>query len=339
MPTPSIEDMLRGSPAVRANTADYGASWMLSQGGVLNVYGPLARDDTRRIGGHAGLSLVQFARRFEVPHATLQAIDEDVLARHPDAGMNATLNGYGAFDDLAFLEHLPRLRSLNVNGNHAVDLEPVRRFVALALLGVGAPGTSLQPLRGMASLTRFAYRERVADVDAIATLANLEELTIGGTSPGRLSFLEPLPRLRSIAFSLVAPKRFDDLCALAALEEVSIWRAKKLEETVLSSLNGIPRLQRLALAELPRITSLARVTHPGLATIDLDRMKGLHSYASLAGLPGLVTLIVRDKVTPAQLAELAAVPRLREVRVHSGSLDALRPALAAHVLRFELTAI
>jgi hypothetical protein len=339
MPDPSIEEMLLGSPALRVDTVDHGATWMLSRGGVLNIYGPLAPEDTRRIGAHERIRLVQLARRFAVPPATLQALDEDVLAPHPDAGLRATLNGHGAFDDLGFLEHLPRLRSLHVGGNGAVDLDPARRFVALTTLGVGAPGTSLEPLRGSETLTRFAFMERVAAVEAIATFANLEELTIGGASPARLAFLAPLPRLRSLAFSLVAPKRFEDLATLAALEEVSIWRAKKLEEAALSPLNGVARLRRVVLSELPRITSLAALTHPMVATIELENMKGLGSYASLAGLLGLETLVVRGTVTPAQLAELDALPRLREVRLFQSYLDALRPALGARPPRFRVTAI
>lgn len=339
LPDPSIEEMLLGSPALRAGTVDHGATWMLSRGGVLNVYGPLTTGDTRRIGAHERIRLVQLARRFAVPPATLQALDEDVLARHPDAGLRENLNGHGAFDDLGFLEHLPRLRSLHVGGNGAVDLEPARRFVALTTLGVGAPGTSLAPMRDCETLTNFAFMERVADVEAIATFANLEDLTIGGASPARLGFLAPLPRLRSLAFSLVAPKRFDDLAALAALEEVSLWRAKKLEEAALSPLNEVPRLRRLVLSELPRITSLAGLTHPSLATIELENMKGLTSYASLAGLPGLETLVVRGRVTPAQLAELDASPGLREVRLYQSELDALRPAVASGLHRFRITAI
>jgi hypothetical protein len=194
-------------------------------------------------------------------------------------------------------------------------------------------------LRDSETLTRFAFMERVADVEAIATFVNLEGLTIGGASPARLGFLATLPRLRSLAFSLVAPKRFEDLAALAALEEVSIWRARKLEESALSPLNEVPRLRRLVLSELPRITSLAGLTHPTLATIELESMKGLGSYASLAGLPGLETLVVRGRVTPAQLAELDAMPRLREVRLYQSDLDALRPAVDARPPRFRMTAI
>ncbi|HSN27758.1 MAG TPA: hypothetical protein VLT45_15810, partial [Kofleriaceae bacterium] len=105
-----------------------------------------------------------------------------MVARHPELTLRIALDGAGAFDDLAFLEHLPHLRGLNVDGNHPLDLSPIRRFVALERLVVGGLGTSLRLLEGYASLKDLFVRERIKDLDAIATLRGLRALTIGGRS-------------------------------------------------------------------------------------------------------------------------------------------------------------
>src|SRR5438552_7875491 len=116
---------------------------MLLRGGVLSIYGELDSADAERIGAQAKLELIQFARKFDVSTATLRLLNDRVLAQHPQVSLRETLNGFGAFDDLGFLAHLPRLRSLGIGGNHAIDLRPIRSHGALEHLGVGGLGTSL----------------------------------------------------------------------------------------------------------------------------------------------------------------------------------------------------
>lgn len=289
--------MLRGSPSLQADALDHAGTWVLSRSGVLNVYGPISAADARRIGAHRNVDLLQLVHSYPKASAPgqLHLFDEHVVARHPRLDLRITLNGCGAFDDLAFLEHLPHLRGLRVDGNHALDLSPVRRFVALDSLGVGGLGTSLRPLEGYPSLTDLFVHERIKDVETIGTLRNLRALTLGGRSPAELGFLVPLRKLRSIAFHLVAPRRFADLCALPALSELRIWRARMLDARALAPINRIPRLDKLALDELPRITSLGWLKSKTLRTLVLDHMTGLRSIKALAGVPALRRLVVDGK--------------------------------------------
>jgi hypothetical protein len=80
---------------------------------------------------------IQFARRFAVPRRTLALLDTHVLMKHPQACLRETLNGFGAFDDLSFLEHLPSLRVLNVSGSYALDVTPIAAHAAITDLRVG----------------------------------------------------------------------------------------------------------------------------------------------------------------------------------------------------------
>jgi hypothetical protein len=331
-----VDKILDRSPGMRSTVVDHGGWWMLTVGGVLNIHGPLDLAEVRRIAAHPRVDLIQFAGAFEVPASLLRLLDEHVLASHQGAGLRTTFNGHGAFDDLGFLRHLPRLRSLKISGGHALDLQPIVDHVALEHLGLGGDGVSLRPLQGYPSLRTLFFHEEIRGLETIGTLHNLEGLTIGGHSPDSLSYLQPLAKLTSLAFSLVAPKRFEDLCALPALEKLSIRGAKGLEVAAMVPLNRIPRLRQLVLAELPRITDLEWLNNPTLQAIELEGMKGLRSYASLAGLPDLRTLVIKDVVTAAELAELAVVARLEAVHVYQSYLPGLQAAFASAPLPFAL---
>lgn len=260
-------------------------------------------------------------------HATLQLLNDHVLARHPQAGLSETLNGFGAFDDLGFLAQLPRLRSLRVNGNHAIDLRPIRSHGALEHLGVGGLGTSLSPLQGYERLRSFSFGERIKHHETVGTFSNLERLTINGQNLKSLTFLKSLPSLRSLSFVLGGTKRFADLPDLPSLEELSIWRTRKLEMDDLLPLNQIGSLRRLVLSELPRITTLDWLMNSSLHLLELEKMKGLRSYASLAGLPSLKTLILREEVTEGHVVELARLGSLEEIYVYTTTRTSFAPWL------------
>jgi hypothetical protein len=334
-----VDELLLRNPELRRNLADHSGTWMLLRGGVLNIYGELNSADAERIGGQAKLELIQFGRKFDVSNATLRLLNDHVLAQHPQASLRETLNGFGAFDDLGFLGHLPGLRSLGIDGNHAIDLRPIRSHGALEHLSVGGLGTSLSPLQGYERLRSFAFGERIKHHEAVGTFTNLERLTINGQNLKSLTFLKPLQSLRSLSFVLGGTRRFADLPDLPRLDELSIWRTRKLEIDDLLPLNQISSLRRLVLSELPRITSLDWLTNSSLHILELEKMKGLRSYASLVGLPSLKTLILRDEVTEGHIVELARLGSLKEIYVHEYYQNELRAVVDARSLPLAIKAI
>lgn len=210
-----VDEILRNNPLIKRDVVAHGRTWFVLRNGVVNIYGPLTAADAQRIGKVDRVSQIQFASQFEVPAATLQQLDRHVLAAHPNAALRETLNGAGAFDDLEFLSRLPKLRSLLVDGNRALDLAPIPAHVALASLGVGGLGTSLAPLHGYRSLENLAVRENVTDLETIGTLANLERLSIDDGCPARLDFLAGLARLQTL--SLAGKPGARSLAPLASL--------------------------------------------------------------------------------------------------------------------------
>jgi Leucine-rich repeat (LRR) protein len=188
-------------------------------------------------------------------------------------------------------------------------------------------------------MKHFGWFERLKHVETIASIPNLETLGIVGQRLTDLSFLAPLRRLRSISFRIGGTRNFADLPGFPALEEVSVWRTPKLEIEHLLPVNQIARLKRLVLSELPRITTLDWLTNPFLRLLDLDRLRGLHSYASLEGLPGLETLVLRGKFTADNIAELSRLPNLKTLYVHEYPLKRLRPAVQSEALPFAIRII
>jgi hypothetical protein len=61
-----------------------------------------------------------------------------------------------------------------------------------------------------------------------------------------------------------------------------------------------------------------------LHVLELEKMKGLRSYASLAGLPSLKTLILRDEVTEGHIVEFAHLASLKEIYVYDHYQNELR---------------
>lgn len=321
-PASIVDEILRNNPLIQRDVVAHGGTWLVLSNGVLNIFGPLAATDARKIGAVERVSQIQFAMPFDVPVATLECLDRHVLAKHPETSLRETLNGAGAFEDLAFLKHLPKLRALLVDGNRALDLAPIKAYVALVSLGVGGLGTSLRPLDGYRSLVRLAVRDRVTDFETIGTFQNLERLMIDDRCPARLPFLSQLPFLRELALDRAAPKHLEDLVAAPALEDVSISQVK-LDAAALAPIARISGLRRLALRALPQLTSLAWLASPSLEELVLAGMTGVRSLASLASLPRLTTLTLDQPVTAAQLAQLATAPALTLVRVRENDVAKL----------------
>jgi hypothetical protein len=93
------------------------------------------------------------------------------------------------------------------------------------------------------------------------------------------------------------------------------------------------------LSELPRITSPDWLTNSSLHVLELEKMKGLRSYASLAGLPSIKTLILRDEVTEGHIVELARLGSLKEIYVYDYCVNEIRAVVDSRSLPLAIKAI
>jgi hypothetical protein len=143
---------LDGDPGIGSARRDEDARWQLVGHGVLNVVSDLVEEDGARLGRAASIAQVRLARHFPVSETTWRILDEHVLRRHPDAILRYgwLLDDYGDVK-LTFLDHLPSLRRLSLDGRH-VDLTPVRRHGGIVHLGVSDGAVALRPMTQVASV-------------------------------------------------------------------------------------------------------------------------------------------------------------------------------------------
>ena len=316
-------------------TAGHGGSWMSTLSGVVNIYDDIDSGEAERIAQHGAVTQIQFARKFDVSVATLQALNELVLTRHPKAWFRETFNGCGAFNDLGFLDRLSNLRSLTFSGNSAVDLGPIVEHGAIENLKVGGRGTSLRPLKDIRQLKFLGLHDNIRHPEVIGTFGNLMKLSFTSQRLKGVGFLSQLENLRVLSFFLGGTRNFEDLSGLPGLEEFSIRRTRELEVEHLVPLNRVGTLRRLAILEQPRITSFGWLTNPGVTDLVLENWRTPLCYTTLAGLPNLSTLVLRNEVTPSQLEKLAALPSLNALYVYE---DVMKE-LDTHLMPFDVRPI
>jgi hypothetical protein len=90
------------------------------------------------------------------------------------------------------------------------------------------------------------------------------------------------------------------------------------------------------LRELPHVTSLAWLENGAIQGLEMD-LKKCGSMASMAGISGLRTLVARNTVTSADVAELRALPALRALYLNRYDMERL--AVDANSLGFEIKEI
>ena len=179
--------------------------------------------------------------------------------------------GFGVVNDLEPLADLTKLATLYLRGLPQVrDLEPLADLTSLTTLRLwGAmPVRDLGPLRGLRGLTTLDLYELtgvydiatvgsltglttlklqvlpIEDLDPLATLGNLRDLTICGgyTVPTNVSSLEPLSGLSSLATLWLGRLPVSDIRPLASLRSLSDLTLWKMPVSDLTPLSVVPDL-------------------------------------------------------------------------------------------------
>lgn len=336
----SIKGQIEASPALKSGTIDYDHYWTLDRGGILNIYGNLEYDDIARITGHRNpIKLIQFARQFQVNEQTLRLLNDIVFYNDKSTRFRETFNGYGAFNDLHFLKYLSNLKCFGFGAFYKIDLSPIRDYVELSDFGIGGYNIPLKPIEGYKHLTSFEFGDKIKDTKIISTFCNLENLGISSQNLKRLDFTFTLEKLKRISFSLGGTTAFEDLTQLKKLEELDIWRTRKLEIEHLSPINKIKSLKVLKLRELPRITDLSWLNNLSIETLVLEDLRGLDSFESL-NCQSLKTLVIKDsKLEGAKLQSLGKFENIQNIQIPKWYLDNKSKDIASLSNRDNITEI
>ena len=219
---------------------------------------------------------------------------------------------------LDFLQGLP-LRELVILDPRLTDLEPIHALApSLRVLHVTTNPVlkvDLDRLSGLRVLSA-AWPQVSASIEAAT---GLEVAFLRGYQPADLKPLTPLtglvelvmkdrPRLKSLA----------GLSALPLLRLLEVYLAKDLADT--DELAGRTGLRKLTLESCRRVGQVDVLTGcTGLRTLNLSECGDLASLGPIRSLTNLENLLLygSTKIVDNDLSPLAALPRLRQLRMQS----------------------
>ncbi len=209
--------------------------------------------------------------------------------------------------DLADLQWLPNLATLDLSGNEIDSIEPLRSLPRLRELDLHGLTTcpdgelDLRPLARLETLERLDLSENAlcARFRGLEELTRLEDLSLRGTGLSSLGPIESLVRLRDL-----------DL------------RNTNLENTDLSPLSSFGVLERLNLRNtgITRIDELSEMTT--LRYLNLHSNPRIESLEPIRNLRRLHTLIIRN-VPVRDPTILSRLTELRRLNVRSTGLREL----------------
>lgn len=242
--------------------------------GVLNIYDDFSQADCMAIAkaidaSKYGLRQIQFARRFPVSRDTLVHINDVLLRKCPLTPLRETLNGYGAFDDLDFLQWLPDLKKLVVDLIRPASLRPIVEFTKIEDLFLDGRSVSLSSLAGASALTHFVGHDKLRDVEAIGTFSNLTSLALSKQRLINLDFLLPVSELKTLT---LWQGKIQDLTALPRIgkvEEIKFVNVANLSPQQLGPLNDMPFLQHVIFYEQHLIKNRSWLTNPAV-TVEIN---------------------------------------------------------------------
>jgi hypothetical protein len=248
----------------------------------------------------------------------------DWLRAYPEMALRV----YGSREiaDLEFLRFFPYLRRFAADAlwGGLASLDGLRHLPEdLEHLGLGATRRrlDLEVIGRFPRLRTLFLEGQTKNIEVVAGLKRLEELTLRSITLPDLSLLLPLKHLLALDLKLGGTKELGLLPEIGRIRYLELWRIKGL--TDISSIARLSRLRSLFLQTLKGVTSLpdlsgARV----LRRVHLETMKGICDLRPLATAPALRELVLVDmpQLQPDDLRPIVGLPRLKAATVALGSV-------------------
>ena len=266
----TTKNIVQGSLSIKANTASYDKNYILSNGGILNIYGNCSKLEIdkmmRDAASKGGIILIQLARKFKVSDELLAYLNRIVLEKYPNCGISLTLNGLGAFDDLTFLKHLNNLKRLRINLNQQVDLSPINAYCELHFLAIGGDKLKIKGIVKNKTIEELSVFHKINDVECIAEMTQLKKLDITGMTLKDLCFLNTLTHLKELNFMLGGTKNLESLPDIGKIERLSFTSVNQLTIENLLPINQMKYLKELHFENQPQLTDLNWLKKVGVET-------------------------------------------------------------------------
>ncbi len=261
----SVKGIVEGNLSAISTTSAYSDNFILTISGVLNIYYDLTEEDCDLIIEKNILRQLQFARA-SVNVKTLKLINDKLLPTRQNLSIRVDLNGYGAFKNLDFLEHLPSLKNLSVDFFNANEVEKINNCLQLESLSIGTNRISIKPLLSQTSLKNLFIFERPKDLEIIGEMCWLEKLSFSMQSLKSLDFLCPLLNLKELHFLAGGTRNLLALPKIGKIENLSFLRVRELTIENLLPINQMKFLKRLSFESQPHLTGLNWLTDKTIKT-------------------------------------------------------------------------
>jgi hypothetical protein len=279
---------------------------------------------------------------------TLAMLNDILFSLRPDVEFRIYGSGSWHTWDLTFLRQLPKLAQLaidcrtRVTGTEALQALPelsrlsvgtssfenfdflqslpTQQLVGLALSATQSKAPDLTVIERFQNLRTLYVQGKFRNLESVAKLTKVEDLTLRSVNFDDLSFLSRLQNLRSLDIKLGGIKSLRSLEDMQKLRYLELWQIKGLEEVdFISSLVGLQNLFLQSLRNVTRIPNLARLKK--LRRVYLENMKGLEDLSTLATAPSLRELVhVASRNELADYESVLKMPSLKMASVGLGSL-------------------
>jgi hypothetical protein len=221
---------------------------------------------------------------------------------------------------------MPNLQSLEI-GIYNLESFDFLWYVPAGLTGLLLGAThskkpDLQPLSRFKKLTRIYLEGQQKNIDVLADLVELEDVTLRSISTPGLEYLSMLPRLWSLDIKLGGIRNLSAIAGMAGIKYLELWNIRGLED--IEVISHLPGLQDLFLQSLPLITAIPSLRESRqLRRVFLQNLKGLRDLSELQGAPALEEFILLQGEHQ-QVEDLLPVihnPSLRWAAAYFGSIQ------------------
>jgi hypothetical protein len=219
---------------------------------------------------------------------------------------------------------IPNLESLSLGIFELKDFGVLKLIPAtvtsLSLHATKSRRPSLAPLRRLRPLRTLYLEGQSNDIEVIAELQDLEDITLRSITTPDLSYLSPLGRLWSLDIKLGGIRSFAGVEGKESIKYLELWQVRELKNVEIVA--ALPGLQNLLLQSLPNIESFPSLGHmSALRRVLLENMKGMRDFSSFEYAPILEEFLLVDGRTqiPEQLLPVLRNPAVRIADAGFGS--------------------
>ena len=256
----NTKDIIEGSPAIKSTTIAYSDRFIMTIGGVVNIYDNLISSDCDMIIDTQKIKQIQFAKKFIVSNETYGLINGRLLNDSCKPTLRLTLNGFGAEENLDCLEFLNNTKSLSVDMFKNKEIENINKYLQLEHLAIGGQGLSIKSISEQIGLSSLFVFDKLKDIETIGKLVNLKKLTISRMTLKSLDFLTSLKKLKELNFMLGSATDYEKLFEIGELKKLSFTRVRQLKKEHLLVLNKMKYLNELTFDTQPNLFDLDWLT-------------------------------------------------------------------------------